>query len=103
MAALRTSPPHTAPLLVLLTRPLAAFSAALLGKSARLVWGRISPERRAVIARRLFLSGVAVGGCLGFGYYTHLQVCPYTGRTKFVALTQDQVRLGVEYSHNTVH
>ena len=79
----RTSPVHSVPLpafLVLLAKPLAAASAALLGRSFRIIWARVSPER------------VLMSGCASYGYLSHIQVCPYTGRRKFVALSKNQVR-----------
>ena len=95
----RTTPAHSAPLpafLVLLAKPLAAASAALLGRSFRMVWARVSPERKRALRSKwtkpICVTGVLMSGCASYGYFSHIQVCPYTGRRKFVALSKEQVR-----------
>ena len=42
--------------------------------------------------KRVGILGAVMAGCAGYGYASHLVVCPYTGRRKFVALSQEQVR-----------
>ena len=95
---LRTTPHQSAPppaILVLLAKPLAAASAALLGRSFRIAWSRTSSEKKRAFkskwTNRLCLTGVVMSGCALYGYTSHVQVCPYTGRRKFVALSTEQV------------
>ena len=98
VAQLRTTPHHSVPLpalLVLLAKPLAAASAALLGRSFRLAWARTSAESKMAFKSkwtgRFWLTGVVMSGCAWYGYTSHVQVCPHTGRRKFMALSEEQV------------
>ena len=98
VARLRTTPTPSAPLpalLVLLARPLAAASSALLGRGFRIFWRRTSAERKMILksrwTKRLALTGVVMSGCIAYGYVSHTHVCPHTGRKKFVALSKEQV------------
>ena len=60
-------------------------------------WIRIGSERREMIRQRIRQNThVLVGGGAGvvvlalYAYESHVVVCPYTGRKKFVALTPQQ-------------
>ena len=99
LSMLRTTPKISAPLpafLVVLAKPLAMASAALIGRGFRIGWGRISTEKKIKLKQKwtkmLAISGGVMSGCVVYGYASHVVVCPYTGRRKFVALSQEQVR-----------
>lgn len=98
-ASLHTSPSSLGlpPVLLTLAAPLVRVTAFIAGRSARLWWSRLPPERKSKIKtaflkqKTKLVGGVAVfAGCLLYGYQSHVQICPITNRKKFVALTPEQ-------------
>ena len=97
-ALFRTSPQRCLhPILYALVKPASRVASILAGRAARMWWARIGSERREVIRQRIRQNThVLVGGGAGvvvlalYAYESHVVVCPYTGRKKFVALTPQQ-------------
>lgn len=100
-ALFRTSPQmRLHPILYALVKPLSRVASILAGRAARIWWKRIGSERREAIRKRIQQNKhVLVGAGAGltvfalYAYESHVVVCPYTGRKKFVALTPQQMEM----------
>jgi len=95
----RPALPAIPPALFLLAKPLARVATVILGKYARRRWRQLPGGRRAwlqgLAARhkgKVAVVGVAAVAGVWQGYTSHVQECPVTGRTRFVALTPEQVK-----------
>eukprot|EP00092_Neocalanus_flemingeri_P009821 GFUD01010583.1.p1 GENE.GFUD01010583.1~~GFUD01010583.1.p1 ORF type:complete len:457 (-),score=103.11 GFUD01010583.1:147-1517(-) len=98
LSKIRTSPVHSVPFppfLVIFAKPLAMVSATVIGRGARFAWGRIAAAKKTELKKKwtkwLWITGGVMGGCVGWGYASHVKECPYTGRRKFVALSTEQI------------
>ena len=104
-ALFRTSPQRRLhPILYALVKPASRVASILAGRAARMWWARIGSERREMIRQRIRQNThVLVGGGAGvvvlalYAYESHVVVCPYTGRKKFVALTPQQGRISIDF------
>jgi len=95
----RPALPAIPPVLFLLAKPLARVATVVLGKVARRRWRQLPGGRRAwlqgLAARhkgKVAVVGATVVAGGWQGYTSHLQECPVTGRTRFVALTPEQMK-----------
>ena len=108
-ALFRTSPQRRLhPILYALVKPASRVASILAGRAARMWWARIGSERREAIRQRIRQNThVLVGGGAGvvvlalYAYESHVVVCPYTGRKKFVALTPQQGSISIDFSFRT--
>lgn len=97
--AFRTSSHQNAlpPAFVALAKPLVMATAALIGRGSRRAWRRLPSQDKIKIKEKyltrkaMALTAGTISGVLGYSYMSHLIVCPYTGRKKFVAFTEEQV------------
>ena len=90
------------PYLILITKPIARVSAAIVGRKFRKWWKNLPEDEKIrykqnyrgkiwVILASLFCIGSA-------GFWSHVVECPLTGRKKFLPLTEKQMaKLGQEY------
>lgn len=95
-----STPRRKLPLLLFtLIKPIARVTSYVLGRSTRTAWKKLPQEKqrsyleilRANRGKFVLSGGFSVAG-LFYLYQSHIQICPITGRRKFVALTTDQAR-----------
>jgi len=87
------------PILFTLAKPLSRIVAIIVGKGARVWWRKLPADKRmlfketAIIHKKkfIFAGGTLISG-FAYGYESHIEECGVTGRKRFVALTQDQVK-----------
>jgi len=94
---LHTTPPRPVPpWLMVLAKPAGRVLAALVGRTARVWWRRLPADKRALLVSRhrakLGSAGLLLAGGLGYAYESHIQICPVTGRRRFVAMYPDQTK-----------
>jgi len=94
-----SSPRNKFPLLILFAKPLSRVAAFLLGRGTRFIWKRLSDNKKRSVKDlvkankgKFLLSGGVLGGGFYYLYESHIEICPITGRKKFVALTPAQAR-----------
>jgi len=96
-----TSQTRTAvpPLLFTLAKPIARLLTVILGKGARYWWRGLPAHRKLTLKqfaqlhkKKAFTAGALATGGILYGYESHIQECPITGRRRFVALTPDQAK-----------
>ena len=71
----------------------------MVGRGARVWWRRLPADKRSEIRQRILshrkkfmIAGVSGAGGLVYAYESHVQECPVTGRSRFVALYPDQMK-----------
>lgn len=98
---LQTSTPRRKLPLLLFTliKPIAKITSYILGRSTRTAWQKMPQEKRSSYLEilqanrgKFFLSGGFSAAGLLYVYQSHIQICPITGRRKFVALTTEQAK-----------
>lgn len=86
------------PLVIFILRPLSRIAAIFFGRRLRKWWRALPPEQKQDFILRLkkrkltlLASGAMVSAALLWYYLSHLEKDPITGRTKFIAINNEQL------------
>lgn len=87
------------PLLLTLVKPVARVLAVVVGRGARAWWKRLPKDHQFRLRlslqqhrKKVYAGGIGFAATLYYGYESHIEECPVTGRRRFVALTPEQVK-----------
>ena len=90
------------PYLILITKPLARVSAALIGRKLRKWWKNLPEDEKIEYKQnyrgKLWAILASLFCIVSTGFWSHVVECPITGRRKFLPLTEKQMeKMGQEY------